>query len=523
MNAPVREVFISYRRRIFGLVAAMARRLGVQGVKCWFDLLTETGEEWRAKVNEKIDSAGAGIVVFTPDCFGEKSDWVLYEATRLRERGVAICVVAEKTRLEPPFVREQVRDLTQWFRPYHGGAKLAVEAKGWTSGLSGVQWDGVLHSLSQKLEIPGLADVDDFLMRTSDELFGGDLELAIECEFDVGARTTRNPDLSAVIVLVERARRIEADWPAHASLRLIQRVRVDLETIAQSHAGAGDRFWPGTNIRKGLGNSSSRVPGALFRDLAHSPAMRTLEPRKFLLGSPAGEIGRADHEGPQRWVDLEANFAIAETPVRVGEWRAFVEDVGLRDPDWILGWDVATRQWREMKAASWRSPGFPQNDAHPVVGVSWAEAVLYANWLSDMTKRRYRLASEAEWEFAARGGDGRTYAWGDQYEEERAHHGASRPLGGLGTVECARFAPNPFLLFDMGGNVWEWCDDDWLSDYTTMSLAGASRRAVGERRKVARGGGWRSLRHELRCAARRGFVAEERSSHVGLRVVCELG
>ncbi|MFT3768209.1 MAG: formylglycine-generating enzyme family protein [Minicystis sp.] len=231
------------------------------------------------------------------------------------------------------------------------------------------------------------------------------------------------------------------------------------------------------------------------------PGMVWIPPGECTIGSDA--VDAREDERPAHRVRLHG-FWMDETEVTVGAFRRFVEATGYvttaeRRPDVAeIGKDVAAgslvftptkgpvplddpgRWWRWTPGASWHHPegpeGPPAKDDHPVVQVSWEDAAAYAAWAGK------RLPTEAEWEYAARGGlEGKRYAWGDEEPSSgrpRANLWQGRfPYenlavdGYVGTAPVASFAPNGYGLHDMAGNVWEWCAD-WYRVDTYRRRAG---------------------------------------------------
>ena len=219
--------------------------------------------------------------------------------------------------------------------------------------------------------------------------------------------------------------------------------------------------------------------------------MCTVPAGEFWMGSdpPEGQ----DEERPRRRVATGA-YEIGETPVTNAQFAA-AENLYADRAAWSqAGWD-----WREANGIV--APRFQGEDAwrdylapdQPVVGVSWYEADAFARSLG------MRLPSEAEWERAARGDDGRRFPWGDDWVPEWAAH-----RGGLRHTLPVRSLPqnrSPYGLFDCAGNVWEWCADEF---------------APGLR--SARGGSWNAHPPRLRCAARNAWPPQARFSNLGFRL-----
>jgi formylglycine-generating enzyme required for sulfatase activity len=190
---------------------------------------------------------------------------------------------------------------------------------------------------------------------------------------------------------------------------------------------------------------------------AWCPRMVALPAGAFVMGSPKGERGRFDDEA-QRRVRL-AGFAIGKHPVTRGQWAAFVAATGRPAP-------ASPCAYARVERASWRNPGFPQGDDHPVVCVSWGDAQDYARWLSARTGRRYRLLTDAEWEYAARAGTTTAFPWGAVASHEYGNYGADSCCGPAVrgrdrwafTSPVGAFPPNAFGLHEMHGNVTAWVE-----------------------------------------------------------------
>jgi formylglycine-generating enzyme required for sulfatase activity len=271
------------------------------------------------------------------------------------------------------------------------------------------------------------------------------------------------------------------------------------------------------------------APPTLLRDAFQGgggagPELVVLRAGRFQMGSPEHERKIAmlcgaqknwlARETPQHWVGIERPFAMGRYPVTVGEWRVFVEATG----------------WQPSGEVDWSAPGFPQTDDHPVVGVTWGDAQQYVAWLGERTGQRYRLPSEAEWEYACRAGTKTAFSFGDAIDTSLANYdgnftwnGGARGEYRRGTTPVTQFAPNPWGLHDMHGNVWEWVQDVMHDSYEGAPLDGSAWEEGGERaRRILRGGSWLYNPRYLRSALRNGFSAVMANDIVGLRVVREL-
>jgi formylglycine-generating enzyme required for sulfatase activity len=241
-------------------------------------------------------------------------------------------------------------------------------------------------------------------------------------------------------------------------------------------------------------------PREPFRECSACPDMVMLPPGEFLMGSPESETGRKDTEAPQHKVTIVRAFAVSRFELTFDEWDACSILGGCAYQPSDESWGRGTR---------------------PVINVSWHDAQQYLNWLSRKTGKPYRLLSEAEWEYAARGGSGQAYSWGDQIGTERAHcKGCGSYWNNTQTAPVGSFAANAFGLHDMHGNVWEWVEDCWHNSYQGAPTDGSAwvTGCTDETRHVVRGGGWDDIPEDLRAAARYDGPTDIRRSINGIRL-----
>jgi sulfatase modifying factor 1 len=258
-------------------------------------------------------------------------------------------------------------------------------------------------------------------------------------------------------------------------------------------------------------------------------SITTIAGSTFRLGDVFNE-GAAD-ELPVSFVTV-SDFSMSTHEITVGQFKRFVEKTGyITDAEsegWAFIWDGAS--WAKEYGATFRSPGFAQTDEHPVVCVSWRDAVAYCEWLSGLTGRSVRLPTEAEWEFSARERGMRPrYGWGNgepngNVADETA--GAKWPSlkiwsgysdGYVTTAPVGKFRPNSIGLYDMSGNVLEWCADSYGS-YTKEQKNDPIVRKE-DSFKVLRGGSWFNAEPGVRTTARTRLNQSYRGTRVGFRVV----
>ncbi len=298
-------------------------------------------------------------------------------------------------------------------------------------------------------------------------------------------------------------------------LRVIEHDPHHLPRIASGYvlAGADPRF-----------SGDGWIP-----ELVHIPA------GPFLMGSGDDDRQADNDEKPQHRLELPA-YWIGKYPVTVAQWRRFVEGDGYTTRKyWTrVGWGWHHNDENGLakllqhlpgrkpvrRAADERWRGLEHGDDNlPVVNVTWFEAVAYCRWLSVQTGHPFRLPSEAEWEKAARGPDGRIWPWGNSWEAGRCN---SKELG-FGHPSPVGSFPGGISVYgvhDMAGNVWEWCATEWRKAYP-YKLEDEWEEAYLERdaaTRVLRGGSWYSAQNYVRGADRLNLDSRYRDYYGGLRV-----
>ncbi|MGE5525465.1 MAG: formylglycine-generating enzyme family protein [Rhodospirillaceae bacterium] len=259
----------------------------------------------------------------------------------------------------------------------------------------------------------------------------------------------------------------------------------------------------------------------------------------FTMGAASGEEEREHlaeafrhRSEPPRRVTVRA-FSVAKYEVMRGEYAAFASETD-RTASGCFFWNGA--DWEMDSARHWRNTGYPQDDAHPVACVSWEDARAYAAWLSSKTGKRYRLLTEAEWEYAARAGTTSARYWGDEGDAScayanggdiaalrRAPAAINWPIancddGSAYTAPAGSYRPNAFGLHDMLGNVWEWTEDCWSTNYRGAPTDGSARSDGDCSLRVVRGGSWDDVPSALRAAYRVGSPVVVRVYGRGFRV-----
>lgn len=256
--------------------------------------------------------------------------------------------------------------------------------------------------------------------------------------------------------------------------------------------------------------------------------MLAVPPGRCWIGSAPGEPGHLSREAPRHEVSISGWLAVSQGAISFDDWALFARDAGLAMPD-----DCAWGRGRR-----------------PVIHVSWRDAQDYLTWLNHKaglnvsSPGRYRLLSEAEWEYACRAGSEAAFAWGETISVQQANFNGrfGWPAGGEASLlerGIARLLGHPLWrrrsesvlagqanawgLCGMHGNVWEWVEDAYFPDYRGAPADGSTRAADGDSAmRGLRGGSWRSGPESLRSAARHAAVATVRACDIGFRIARSL-
>jgi formylglycine-generating enzyme required for sulfatase activity len=308
--------------------------------------------------------------------------------------------------------------------------------------------------------------------------------------------------------------------------RLVPRlVRILREELLQAveRAEVGKALAKLGDPRSGVGVRDDGLPDIAWCEV---PAGR------FLMGSTDKDEMAYGDEKPQHEYEIEQLYAISRYPVTNAQYAAFVEAGGYCEERY---WTEAAREqvWGDGRVKAWNDDepregpydlGEPFNlPNHPVVGVTWYEAVAFCLWLTEVLRGRGELGgdqviglpTEPQWEKAARSGNGRIYPWGSEPDPERANYDDTG-IGATSAVGCFPGGASPYGVEGQSGNVWEWCRTKWEDDYENyqndIALEGSARRVV-------RGGAFSGPEARVRCAFRNGRYPGYRYDYYGFRVV----
>lgn len=280
------------------------------------------------------------------------------------------------------------------------------------------------------------------------------------------------------------------------------------------------------------------LPGCVStgsRDCEHCPEMVMIPAGTAILGASADDPFRSPDELPERRIVIREAFAVSRYEVTRDQYEAFVRATNRPVGGDCLTDRVKLGDWQYDAGTTFRDPGFSQAGNHPVACVNWDEAQAYVAWLNSQTDRGYRLLTEVEWEYVARGGDAlnHVYPWGNDQAKgctsanasdqtmqakyagvDKSGYKVFDPMecadGWLNTSPVGSLAPNGFGVYDIIGNVAEWIEDCYSASREPVEGTCAKR--------LIKGGSWGTLAHNVRIAERIAYPAKHRDDSIGIRV-----
>ncbi len=526
------DIFLSYSRSDAKAAAKIVKVLEAEGCTVWWDTQLRTGNQWDQVIEREIEAARCVVVVWSP--ISVTRQWVRVEANYGLDNGKLVPVIIDRARPPLAYSLVQTTDLSAWDGdPAYHHLKAFVEAvrdmlgkKKGTPAASSAEpqaldaaardWEHIKTSTDPRefrafirfhQEGPYVwkaqIRLEDLANAAWAEVPQNPYDMAslnkfLEVHFDSKHRdfcekkleelTPKGPKRRSVIERILSATSREVllilwdDNPDAVEVRLRDLGYLSVPLLDKD----------------GKTGSAWLKPGEYFRDLPIAPEMAVIPSGSFLMGSPEGK--GADDEHPQHKVTISRPFAAGKYPVTFAEWDAAIEaGAKLRKPD--------DRSWGRGQ--------------RPVINVSWKDTEAYIKWLNQKTGFLYRLLQEAEWEYACRANTDTDYSFGTKISSKQARFEGL--LGGAGkTDEVGSFPANGFGLYDMHGNVWEWCQDCWNATYHGAPDDGSAWLAGDCDRRVVRGGSWTDQPGYLRSASRNRNFQENSSSSLGFRVAREL-
>lgn len=572
------DVFISYKREDRKRIEPLAQALERQGYTVWWDLEILPSQKFERQIKRELDAARCVIVVWTDRSVADDgmyaSDWVQIEANSGDARGVLLPVQLDAGRTHWRHGQIQFVALHNWNGDdtatnfaellrgveMHAGARerpADMELADWQAIEKTEQVDGFkrfleLHPSSRFAKIargrieeleefaewrnlgpaPTLDGLEGFLKRFPTGRFSDDIEARIRAmgiaitdgvtsgadvspHFDgdrLPAATHRNVGkiyqsrkanrgfyfglVSALIALLAFA----SNWAGNNASSPVE----ELPAPSEPEPPSGEMPSAPPIIAP---SASPKADPRAFRDCPSCPEMVLVPAGSFVMGSPLSEPDRQIDEGPQRTVNV-STFAAGRFEVTLEEWDACVAGGGCRN--------------NPSPMESRREFGV----RHPVSGVSWHDAQEYIQWLNRKTNQRYRLMTEAEWEYAARAGSNSPFWWGSEIQPWQAqyywkwpYNGGPRATSPPGvTAPVGSFRPNPFGLYDVHGNVWEWVEDCAVRSLVGAPIDGTAVANPECFLRVVRGGSFDNYPELLRSANRDWRDPSDRHYGIGFRL-----
>ncbi len=475
------RVFVSYSRRNASVAERLALDLDGSGFEAFLDkhdILP--GEPWQERLRRLIEGSDSVVFLLSPESVAsEVCDWEVNEAERIGKRLIPVVigdVAAEKvprrlTRLNYIFMRSEAEEADglgklrsalrtdiEWIREHTRIGELALDWQEKGRPKDRLKRGRALTAAeswlaSRPREAPEVTELQrDYILESRRS------ELA-EFSRERQILTTRQRRLTGIAGLLAAFVFGLVAWLNQGWLAEQYQWRVVMQQSV---------------LTRGQEQELRARPGAEFSECKNAcPAMVVIPAGAFMMGSEL-----AAETEPLRKVTMAKPFAVAKTEVTYAQYDACTA-IGACPTiaDNTLG-----------------------RDSQPVIEVSWEEAQAYAAWLTRLTGRRYRLLTEAEWEYAARGiTDARAhhpiFPWGDDPGVGNANcRNCGSRWDQRRTAPAGMFAPNAFGLHDMAGNVWEWVEDNWHPTYEGAPSDGSAWTAGGDQdRRVARGGSWLDL------------------------------
>ena len=564
------DVFISYKRSDRPKIAALSSALEQMGVRVWFDLSLRAGDRFDDVIEANAKACRAMVVCWTSACFADDdSGYVRWEAGIGRGRGVLAPITLERPatiQFADDWDRLHVEDLSHWLIASDDTRQSnRIENVGEHGSLSDPAFMRLLYTLGEPhlLNRPGLAELSRVYAAL--QLAGDPEHTGPRAELTAAVKIGRDwlidhkddpaaEKLARSLVDYEYAAlgagilhdygRLLGNWtpPGAEAMRrergLERRIRrLELEQdgkeqrIAYLEVALGEArdttaslpikrgifgrvktdqdgtVRHATEVSSPLTDHVDRSrPGHTWRDsiegldTAALPEMVTLPTGTFMMGSPASENGSSDSERPQHQVTLAHPIAFGVYPVTFDQWDA-ARSAGakIEDPK-DMGWGRGDR---------------------PVINVSWQDTQTYLHWLNTElglvdASSAYRLPSEAEWEYACRAGTTTPYSTGDTITTREANFHGDKFVDK--TVPVGSYAANPFGLYDMHGNVWEWVEDCWNNSYEGAPEDGSAWLSGDSDHRVLRGGSWYYSPQFLRSAVRLRGNSSYRYDSIGFRI-----
>ncbi len=374
-------------------------------------------------------------------------------------------------------------------------------------------WDDAIAYYQQALEIGGAnSSISSKITSCRSSLQAAENRREAQRLEQLGDQSRNNRDWAAAIQHYERA--IEVGGANSSISSKISSCRTSQREAEANAAAAAE------SERRRREQQASARAGTLSNGPLSNMRFVYIPAGSFMMGSPNNEANRDNNETQHR-VTLDA-FEMMTTEVTVTQFQSFVDATGYRTEAEIGegAYVYENGRWTTKSDANWRNPYLSQSSTHPVVCVSHNDAIAFVNWLNERDPGKgYRLPTEAEWEYACRAGTSTPYSTGSS-ESDLSRAGWYSGNSNSTTHPVGQKAANAWGLYDMHGNVWEWCSDWYVENYYSSSPANNPPGPSSGISRVLRGGSWGYNAWSCRAADRNWTQPYHRDYSIGFRVVC---
>ncbi|MEH1868245.1 MAG: SUMF1/EgtB/PvdO family nonheme iron enzyme [Nostoc sp.] len=503
------KVFISYSHADEPLKNELVNHLTMlkrQGViSTWDDREIPPGGEWDRQINENLNTADIILLLVSSDFIRSEYCWSV-EVTKAVERHEAgeACVIPIILRSvawqSPPLVRLQA--LPKNAQP--------VTSSSWHNrddAFTNVA-EGIKVAAEQLSKAKAIAQyrqkVEKFASDGDGDISFGELKILKRLEINLGLIDSEASAVQKEVLKPYKIRQQHIDDYRELFIDFVAQHRYPLDERAKKELNKLQREYELKD--------EDVVEAKLFTENLGDGVVLEIVPirgGKFLMGSPENEPERYSDESPQHLVTIKP-FFMGKYPVTQSQWAVVA---GLKKVNVDLN----------------PEPSYFKGANRPVEQVSWDDAIEFCARLSNKTGKTYRLPSEAEWEYACRAGTTTPFYFGETITTDLANYNGNYTYGAGSkgeyreqTTDVGKFSPNSFGLFDMHGNIWEWCQDDWHENYN-KAPANGSPWISGNNQRLLRGG---SFYYEPKCcrsAFRLYYRRDGNDFNVGFRVVLVRG
>jgi formylglycine-generating enzyme len=475
----VSDIFLSYAREDLEKARLLASALEKQGWSVFWDRNSIlSGEDFHEIIEQEINQTSCMIVGWSKA--SKKSDWVRGEATVGRERRILLPVLFEQVTPPVPFLSLHAEDFSTW----HGNSNAQ-------------EFSALCLALKKRLATPPQA------LNNTENTSGAPSHIPLQ-KAKAKPRTRFTWLLSCMVALNVIAiflyYRYDSNEPLgfFSAQSVYKAPSITQAAVTTSHVPATKKVETQNIISTVLTN------------------MVTLPAGEFWMGSKADDKFATAEEKPLHKVKISA-FRLSKFETTREQFAQFVQSTGY-SASGCLVWDFGLSQFILDNLKNWENPGFTQRENDPVACISYNDAMAFIGWLNTQTNKKFRLPTEAEWEYAARAKTSTTFFWGNNRPEDYAWFNMNSEKK---THPVGSKLANPFGIYDTAGNVWEWVQDCWHENYNRAPQNGkvwdaADNGICGQ--TVLRGGAWFTDAVFLRPAQRLWANQNLRGYHFGFRL-----